>query len=97
MPRGGRSPHPQGWGNLGAESGTKPSPQPRCIYQGMVGLKVERFKTEMYFLRGEKKTVKPPPMIFYWTWQIGCSVSMDTRQSLSSPANQAERSAQDLP
>ena len=36
-------------------------------------------------------------MIFYWTWQIGCPVSMDTRQSLSSSANQAERSAQDLP
>lgn len=86
-----------GWVNLGLDHGTKPIPQPRCICQGTLGRKVERFKTEMYFLRGEKKTVEPPPMIFYWTWQIGCSVSMDTRQSLSTSANQAERSAQDLP
>lgn len=51
----------------------------------------------MYFLRGEKKTVKPPPMISYWTWQIGCPVAMDARQSLSSSANQAERRSQHLP
>lgn len=74
-------------------------PEPRCIFQGTLGLKVERIKSgaEMYFLKGEKKTVKPPPMISYWTWQIGCSVAMDARQSLSSSANQAERSAQHLP
>lgn len=61
--------------------------------------KYERIKAgaEMYFLRGEKKTVKPPPMISYWTWQIGCPVAMDARQSLSSPANQAERRSQHLP
>lgn len=28
-------------------------------------------------------------MISYWTWQIGCSVAMDARQSLSSSANRA--------
>lgn len=36
-------------------------------------------------------------MISYWTWQIGCTVAMDARQSLSSSANQAERRAQRLP
>lgn len=38
---------------------------------------------------GRKRQSSPPPMISYWTWQIGCSVAMDARQSLSSSANRA--------
>lgn len=59
--------------------------------------KVERIKAgaECIFLKegreggGRKRQSSPPPMISYWTWQIGCSVAMDARQSLSSSANRA--------
>lgn len=56
----------------------------------------EELGAEMYFKGGEKAS-QAPPMISYWTWQIGCAVAMDARQSLSSSANQAERRAQRLP